>query len=122
MAETVLALHLLIILFFLVGFPVGLITNHRLLRLFHAAALAFVTGLMLLGIPCPLTIWEEALSEGSYEGSFIAFWLRRIIYLEWFEPRHVLIADVIFAVLVFTSFIWRPLRKKDRKQATPAGS
>ncbi len=112
MAETVLALHLMVILFFLAGFPVALVINHRGLRLFHAAALAFVTGLMLAGIPCPLTVWEEALSGGSYEGSFIAAWLKRIVYMEWFEPRHVLIADAVFALLVFSSFLWRPLRAK----------
>ncbi len=111
MAELVLALHLLIILFFIIGFPVGLAINHRGFRYFHAATLALVTLLMVLGIPCPLTVWEEVLSDTSYEGSFIAAWLRRIIYLQWFEPRHVLMADIVFAVLVFSSFVWYPVKK-----------
>jgi len=114
MVHIVLAVHLLIILFFIVGFPLGLAVNHRGLRYFHCAALAFVTLLMVLGIPCPLTLWEEALRDASYEGSFIAAWLRRIIYLQWFEPRHVLIADILFAVLVFSSFLWYPVKKEKK--------
>jgi uncharacterized protein DUF2784 len=112
MATFILVLHLLVILFFIIGFPIGLKWNHRGFRVFHSAALAVVTMLMILGIPCPLTVIEESSSDSSYEGSFIAFWLNRIIYLEWFEPFHVLILDLCFAALVFSSFIWYPVKKK----------
>jgi Protein of Unknown function (DUF2784) len=111
MATLILTLHLLIILFFLVGFPVGLILNHGVFRIIHCGALAGVTLLMVLGIPCPITLWEESVGDVSYEGSFIAFWLKRIVYLEWFDPAHVLILDIVFALLVFTSFFWRPVNK-----------
>ena len=111
MAELVLFLHLFVILFFITGFAVGLVINHRGFRYFHSAALAIVTLLMILGIPCPLTVWEETLRQDSYGGSFIAGWLQRIVYMEWFEPGHVLIADIFFSILVFTSFLWRPLKK-----------
>jgi len=114
MATFILVLHLLVIIFFIVGFPIGLKLNHRGFRYFHGAALALVTLLMTLGIPCPLTVWEETLTGSSYEGSFIAFWLHRIIYLEAFEPAHVLILDVCFALLVFSSFIWYPVKKKGK--------
>ncbi len=103
MATLILSFHLLIILFFIVGFPAGLILNHRGLRYFHSAALAGVTLLMALGIPCPVTVWEESIRDVSYEGSFIATWLKQIVYLEWFDPVHVLILDICFALLVFTS-------------------
>lgn len=112
MATFILTLHFLVILFFIVGFPVGLKLNHRRFRYFHSAALTAVTLLMALGIPCPLTIWEEVLTDSSYEGSFIAFWLNRIIYLEWLDPTHVLVLDFCFAALVFSSFIWYPVKKK----------
>ena len=115
MASFILTLHLLVILFFLAGFPAGLILNHRRFRYFHCAALAAVTLLMLFGIPCPLTLWEESIRDASYEGSFIAFWLKRIVYLEWFDPKHVLILDICFALLVFTSFIWRPVNKSKKR-------
>lgn len=112
MIEFILILHLLVILFFLIGFPVGLAWNNRLFRLIHFGSLLAITLLMALGIPCPLTLWEETLRNVSYEGSFIAVWLNRIIYMEWFEPTHVLIADLCFLLLVGTSFLWRPLKRK----------
>ena len=107
-----LILHFAVILFVVIGFPVALITNHRWFRLIHAGVLAFITLLMILQIPCPLTVFEEASTGESYEGSFLATWLNRIIYVEWFTPQSVFIIDMIFAVLVFSSFWWWPLKKK----------
>ena len=116
MTLLLLILHFAVILFVVIGFPVALITNHRKFRLIHAGVLAFITSLMILRIPCPITVLEEASSGESYEGSFLATWLNRIIYVEWFTPRTVFIIDMIFAVLVFSSFWWRPLKRKTREE------
>lgn len=110
MAETLLILHFLVILFLVVGFPVGLAFNNRRFRYFHCGVLALVTLLIELGIPCPLTIMEELFRDAPHENSFLAFWLSRIIYLRWFEPKHVFILDMLFAALVFSSFYWYPLK------------
>lgn len=107
-----LLLHFAVILFVVIGFPVALITNHRWFRLIHAEVLAFITLLMILRIPCPLTVLEEAPAGESYGGSFLATWLNRIIYVEWFTPQTIFIIDMIFAALVFSSFWWRPLKRK----------
>ncbi len=114
MTELVLAIHFLVIAFNVLGFPLALWWNRAWFRYFHAAFLGVVTLLMVLGIPCPLTAAEEGMRGESYGGSFIATWLNRIIYMEWFEPRDILIADVCFAVLVFSSFFWYPIKKKKR--------
>ena len=86
MTVFLLLLHFGVILFVVIGFPVGLITNHRRFRLIHAGVLGFITLLMILGIPCPLTVLEEASIGGSYQGSFLATWLNRLIYVDWFTP------------------------------------
>jgi len=112
MAEFLLSLHFLFILYMIAGFPVGLKTNRRTFRLIHAGLLAGVTLLMLLGLPCPLTILEEHYRAGTYGDSFLAAWLRRIIYLEGVDAKTILVMDTAFAVLVFSSFFWRPLKKK----------
>jgi len=119
MLEIVQAAHLAFILFLVVGFVVGLTTNHTGLRLIHAGVLAGITLLILLGIPCPLTLVEENLSGASYEGSFLAVWLNRIIYLTWFDPKSVFMMDLAFALLVISSFYWRPLnpRRKNRAES-----
>ena len=121
MAILILILHLGVILFVVIGFPVALITNHRRFRLIHAGVLAFITLLMILQIPCPLTVLEEGVSGEAYGGSFLATWLNRIIYVEWFTPHTVFVIDMIFAAAVFSSFGWRPLKKKEsgEEQITP---
>lgn len=112
MTVFLLLLHFAVILFVVIGFPVALITNHRRFRLIHAGVLAFITLLMILRIPCPLTVLEEGSTGESYEGSFLATWLNRIIYVEWFTPQSVFIIDMVFAALVFSSFWWWPLKRK----------
>ncbi len=111
MAAFVLTVHLIIVLFFVVGFPVGLSWNHTMFRYIHAGSLVGVTLLMVAGIPCPLTVLEEALLNQSYQGSFLAVWLNRILYMEWFDPSHVLVADLLFTALVLSSFLWYPVKK-----------
>ena len=111
MAEIVLTIHLMIVLFFVVGFPIGLSWNHPVFRYIHAGSLVGITLLMVAGIPCPLTVLEESLLSQSYQGSFLAVWLNRILYLEWFNPSNVLIADLLFTALVLSSFWWYPIRK-----------
>jgi hypothetical protein len=111
MVELVLITHFLIILFVLVGFPIGLKYNLRRFRIFHACVLIYISTLMVLGKPCPLTILEESLRDGAvYQGSFIATWLNRIIYLEGMDAGFVVYMAVAFTVLVATSFFWKPLR------------
>jgi len=111
----ILSAHLIVILFMIIGFPVGLIANNRRFRIFHAGALAFVTLLMIFQIPCPLTVLEEFYAEKSYEGSFIASWLNRIVYMRWFDAQSVFVIDVFFALLVFSSFFWRPIKNHRTK-------
>ena len=111
MVELVLGAHFIIVLYLVLGFPIGLYFNNRLFRIVHTSWLAAVSLLMLLGVPCPLTIWEEMLRQSPvYEGSFIASWMNRIIYLEGVDPQHVVWGDIAFAVLVASSFFWRPLQ------------
>ena len=107
MVEIVLIFHFLVILFVLVGFRVGLKYNLRWLCIFHACVLIYISTLMVLGKPCPLTILEESLRGGAvYQGSFIATWLNRIIYLEGVDAGFVVYMAVAFTVLVAVSFFW----------------
>ena len=111
MIEFVLILHFLVILFVIFGFPVGLYCNLHRFRIFHACLLAYISTLMVLGKPCPLTILEEHLrGRAVYEGSFIATWLHRIIYVEGMAADFVVYLSVAFLVLVASSFFWKPLR------------
>jgi hypothetical protein len=70
---------------------------------------------MVLKIPCPLTIWEETLRQSPvYQGSFITSWLNRIIYLEDFDSTLFMPCLAVgFQILTISSFIWKPLTKRD---------
>ena len=101
MVELVLGAHFIVVLYLVLGFPIALYYNHRLFRIVHTSWLAAISLLMVMGIPCPLTILE---------GSFIASWMNRIIYLEGIDPQHVVVMDIGFAILVIFSFLWKPLK------------
>jgi hypothetical protein len=110
MAELVLGIHFIIVMYLVLGFPIAVYFNHRLFRIVHTSWLVAVSLLMVFKIPCPFTIWEETLRGGSlYKGSFLATWMNKIIYLEGVKPIHVVYIDVAFAILVASSFLWRPL-------------
>jgi hypothetical protein len=55
-------------------------------RYLHVAAIAFVAGEALLGVACPLTLWEDLLRGGLQPESFVARWIYRLLYYrapEW---------------------------------------
>ena len=56
------------------------------LRYGHLAAIAFVAAEALLGIACPLTVWEDALRGGVRPDSFVGRWVQQVLFYrapEW---------------------------------------
>jgi hypothetical protein len=93
-ADLVLVLH-----FFIAGFIVfGLIlvwigaafgthagwawVRNRWFRYLHLAAIAFVAAEALLGVACPLTVWEDLLRGGARPESFVGRWVYRLLYYD----------------------------------------
>jgi uncharacterized protein DUF2784 len=70
-------------------------------RAAHLAAIVFVAAESLLGIWCPLTVWEDALRGRHEERSFIARWIHRVMFYdlpEWaFAAAYVLFAFLVAA-------------------------
>jgi polyferredoxin len=55
-------------------------------RYAHLAAIVFVAAEALLGIACPLTVWEDLLRGGTRPESFIGRWIQRALFYrapEW---------------------------------------
>lgn len=55
-------------------------------RYLHFAAIVFVAAEALLGIACPLTVWEDLLRGSVRPESFVAGWVHRLLYYrapEW---------------------------------------
>jgi hypothetical protein len=81
-------------------------------RFSHLAAIGVVVAQAWIGVICPLTNLEMALRERArdviYAGSFVAFWLQRLLYYEW--PAWVFtVCYTSFGILVMGAwFIFRP--------------
>jgi len=73
-------------------------------RVAHLAAIVFVAGEALVGVWCPLTVWEDALRGVHGEKSFVARWVHRLIFYDFpgwvFTTAYVLFALVVIATLV----------------------
>lgn len=51
-------------------------------RYLHLAAIAYVAAEALLGVACPLTVWEDLLRGGARPDSFIGRWVRRLLFYD----------------------------------------
>lgn len=119
LADIILALHFLFVLFVVGGlFAIwagavlgwGWVRNFRF-RLAHLAAILFVAAESLVGVACPLTVWESLLRRaGTEPGSFMQRWVWRLLYYDLPEWAFTLIY-ALFAVLVLATFrLVRPRR------------
>src|SRR2546428_9579194 len=88
LADAVLLVHILFVLFVVGGFALILAgagrwgwVRNRAFRIAHLAAIVFVAIETLLGFTCPLTLWEDVLrTTGRGERSFIGRWLAWLLY------------------------------------------
>lgn len=90
--------------------------RNRKFRIIHLLAIAVVVAQAWLGVICPLTIWEMALREAAgttaYSGSFIQYWLQKLLY--WQAPDWVfIVVYTVFGGLVLAS--WYSVRPKPAK-------
>lgn len=108
-ADLVLVVHAAFVLFVTGGFALiwlghwrrwGWIGN-RAFRSVHLAAVTFVAIEALIGLACPLTVWEDALRGHTDERSFVARVLHAVIFHdfpEWvFTAAYVAFAAVTIA-------------------------
>jgi hypothetical protein len=94
MADVLLVVHFLIAAFIVLGLAavwLGAALGWRWVRnpwfrYLHLGAIAFVAAEAVLGIACPLTVWEDLLRGGRsmHAGaeSFVARWLRALLFYQ----------------------------------------
>lgn len=119
LADLLLVLHVAFVAFVVGGFFLILIGAWRGwewirspgFRYTHLAAIFFVATEALIGMACPLTVWEDRLRGAATDSGFIERWLGRLLYYDF--PAWVFIcAYVSFAALV-AFVLWRiPPRKR----------
>jgi hypothetical protein len=124
LADLILVIHFAFVLFVVGGLPLVWVgaaldwrwIRDRRLRLAHVAAIVFVAAEAVIGVMCPLTVWEDALRGVREEKSFVARWLHRLMYYEW--PEWVFITlYVAFALAVVATWRLVPPDRRGRGQA-----
>jgi len=113
LADTVLVLHALIVLFIvggLIAICVGAWLKHewvrnRAFRVMHLVAIGIVSTLSVLGVPCPLTVLEDWLGTGgAATQGFVQRWVSYWLYYDL--PTWVFtITYVVFLLVVAVA--WR---------------
>ncbi len=90
LANIVAGAHLLIVLFILLGVPLVYLgaalhwpwVRGWRWRILHLGAILFVAAESMLGITCPLTVWEDTLRGRRTADGFIERWIDRIIFYD----------------------------------------
>ena len=93
--DLLLVAHFAIAAFIVVGLPLVWLgaalhwnwVRNRRFRQLHLAAIGFVAVTAVLGIACPLTVWEDRLRGSEREAGFVADWVGRVLY--WNVPLWV---------------------------------
>ncbi len=99
----------------LIGWAAGWVATRNIwFRVAHLVAIGFVVVEAWLGMLCPLTVIESDLraraGELGYDGSFVAYWLDRLMYFEapfWMFT----VGYTAFGLLVLLSFVAYPPRR-----------
>lgn len=125
LADAVLALHVAVVVFVVVGLVLVVAGNLRnwhwvnalWFRLAHLAAIAFVVAESWLGWTCPLTtleMWLRAKAAApTYAGSFIEHWLQRLLYYD--APAWVFtLGYSLFGLLVLATWWYFPPTPRKR--------
>ncbi len=90
MADAILVVHFLIVLFIVGGLVLVWIgaalgwgwVRNPWFRYVHLGAIGFVAAEALLGVICPLTVWEDMLRGGGRAESFVGRWVRYFLFYQ----------------------------------------
>jgi len=122
MADVLLVVHFLIAAFIVGGLLlvwIGAALGWRWVRnpwfrYLHLGPIAFVAAEAVLGVMCPLTVWEDMLRGGVRADSFVGRWVRHFLYYQ--APEWVFTAAYVGWTLATLLTLWRwPPRRFNRK-------
>ena len=118
-ADAILVVHFLIVLFNVggllvvwIGAPLGWQwIRNPWFRYVHLAAMVFVAAEALLGIACPLTVWEDALRGGARPETFVGRLVRWLMFYQ--APEWVFtVAYVAWALATLATLRFVPPRRR----------
>ena len=125
-ADALVCVHMAYVLFVVAGFVAILIgtalrtswVRSFWFRIIHLAMIAIVAVEAVLGIPCPLTVWEHELriraGQPVQEASFIGRLVHDLLFFD--APAWVFtLAYAFFGMLVLSTFLFAPPRWPGRR-------
>ena len=130
-ADGVFLLHLGIVWFVILGLVLTILggalqwswVRNAWFRATHLVLIGVVVAQAWVGVVCPLTTWEMALRERAgqqtYDGSFIAHWLGRLLWVE-LPPWGFLLMYTLFGAAVVATLVFVPPRWPRRRYAAGA--
>jgi hypothetical protein len=119
LADAVVVVHLAIVVFIAGGLPliyVGAGLRWAWVRWWrwravHLAAILVVAAEALLGIACPLTVWEDALQARQSGRGFIERWVDAILFYDLPAWVFTLAYSVVAALVIVAWFVIPPARR-----------
>jgi hypothetical protein len=118
-ADVIVVVHFGVVLFIvggLLGVWIGAAlgwawVRQRWFRYLHLAAIAYVAAEAVLGVACPLTVWEALARGGAPAESFIGRWVRALLFYDF--PAWVFSAAYVAWALATLATLWLvpPTRK-----------
>ncbi len=121
LADTALITHFAFVIFIIAGLLLTLLggvlgwrwVRNPWFRFAHLGGIAVVIAQAWLGIVCPLTTlemhWRGLAGQSTYDGSFIAHWLHRLLYFEA-ENWVFAVAYTLFGLCVLAAWLTFPPR------------
>jgi Protein of Unknown function (DUF2784) len=86
-------------------------------RATHLIAIGIVVGESLVGVPCPLTVWEarlrQAAGQTAYTGDFLGHWAHELIFFRA-DPWVFTLIYTLFGLAVLVAFFLAPPRRSLR--------
>ena len=121
LADLMLIFHALIVFFNIGALPliwIGYFAHWHFVRNFafrmiHLLLIGFIAAETVLGVICPLTMWENNLRTNAglgprYESGFIAHWVHNLLFYDC-DARFFTIGYIsFFALVLFTFYAVRP--------------
>jgi hypothetical protein len=124
LADVILVVHFVFVAFVVGGLAIIWLgrflgwqfVRNRRFRLGHLGAMGFVLWEALAGRDCPLTLWEHDLrvltgNGQAYPGSFVQYWLHRVLFYEASETVFCLLYALFFVLLCLSWWVVRPNRR-----------
>jgi Protein of Unknown function (DUF2784) len=118
-ADTILVVHFGVVLFIVGGLIAVWIgaargwrwIRNRAFRYLHLAAIGYVAAEALLGIACPLTVWEDIARGGVRPESFVGRWVGYLLFYQ--APEWIFTAAYLaWALATLLTLRFVPPRRK----------